>query len=122
MRGVLSVLGLDQAALAVARMRERVEALRDAAAPDAAVSEGVFEKLGSSLGALGFLIDTLGYQPALARKLFVYDEARDEFRFVGGRVGAAKPAASAGRYVFIWLTMSSMVVAASLANGPLPSR
>jgi hypothetical protein len=30
----------------------------------------------------------------LARKLFVYDEARDEFRFVGGRVGAAKPAAS----------------------------
>jgi len=94
MRGVLSVLGLDQAALAVARMRERVEALRDAAAPDAAVSEGVFEKLGSSLGALGFLIDTLGYQPALARKLFVYDEARDEFRFVGGRVGAATPAAS----------------------------
>ena len=93
MRGVLSVLGLDQAALAVARMRERVEALRDAA-PDAAVSEGVFEKLGSSLGALGFLIDTLGYQPALARKLFVYDEARDEFRFVGGRVGAATPAAS----------------------------
>jgi hypothetical protein len=46
--------GLDQAALAVARMRERVEALRDAAAPDAAVSEGVFEKLGSSLGRWAF--------------------------------------------------------------------
>ncbi|CAM5781644.1 Hpt domain-containing protein [Ottowia pentelensis] len=95
MRGVLSVLGLDQAALAVARMRERVDALRDEAAVPAPASDGTFERLGASLGALGFLIDTLGYQPALARKLFVYDEAQDEFRFVGGRVGAGTPAVPA---------------------------
>ena len=89
MRGVLNVLGLDQAALAVARMRERVEAMRNDEAPDESRQSDGFEKLGNSLGAMGFLIDTLSYQPALARKLFVYDEARDEFRFLGGRVGGA---------------------------------
>ena len=88
MRGVLSVLGLDQAALAVGHMRERVEGLRGETAVPAPASDGTFERLGASLGALGFLVDTLSYQPALARKLFVYDEARDEFRFVGGRAGA----------------------------------
>jgi chemosensory pili system protein ChpA (sensor histidine kinase/response regulator) len=36
----------------------------------------VFEKLGNSLGAMGFLIDMLSYQRALAKKLFVYDEER----------------------------------------------
>ncbi|MEZ5605844.1 MAG: Hpt domain-containing protein [Burkholderiaceae bacterium] len=93
MRGVLSVLGLDQAALAVSRMRERVDGLRDEASAAGPMPDGTFETLGSSLGAMGFLIDTLGYQPVLARKLFVYDEARDEFRFVGGRVSADKAVA-----------------------------
>ncbi len=97
MRGVLSVLGLDQAALAVARMRERVEALREDETPDPAARAGVFEKLGGSLGAMGFLIDTLSYQPALARKLFVYDEPTDEFRFLGGRVGGGGPASMPAR-------------------------
>jgi chemosensory pili system protein ChpA (sensor histidine kinase/response regulator) len=32
------------------------------------------KKLGNSLGAMGFLIDMLSYQRALAKKLFVYDE------------------------------------------------
>ena len=36
---------------------------------------GTFDKLGNNLGALGFLIDMLNYQPALAKKLFVFDEA-----------------------------------------------
>mgnify|MGYP006920590987 CR=1 FL=1 len=65
MRGVLSVLGLDQAAQAVLRMRDTVQGLL-AAAPEAPLA-GV-ESLGNSLGALGFLVDMLGYQPALARK------------------------------------------------------
>ena len=86
MRGVLSVLGLDQAALAVGRLRERVERLRESA-PDAADAAVEFEKLGNSLGAFGFLIDTLSYQPALARQLFVYDEQTDEFRYLAGRIG-----------------------------------
>ena len=90
MRGVLSVLGLDQASLAVVRMRDTVERLLvHAVAP--AERQPVFEKLGSSLGALGFLIDMLSYQRAMARKLFVYDEDLGELRILTGK---ARPRAS----------------------------
>jgi chemosensory pili system protein ChpA (sensor histidine kinase/response regulator) len=85
MRGVFSVLGLDQASLATVRMRDTVEKfLVDTIAEDAARS-GVFEKFGNSLGALGFLIDMLSYQRALAKKLFVYDEELGEFKPLMGR-------------------------------------
>lgn len=88
MRGVLSVLGLDQAAQAVARMREAVEAIMIAEEPDEAQGPGTFDKLGNNLGALGFLIDMLNYQPALAKKLFVYDEANAQLRPLMGRAAA----------------------------------
>jgi len=85
MRGVFSVLGLDQASLATVRMRDTVEKfLVDTIDEDAARS-GVFEKFGNSLGALGFLIDMLSYQRALAKKLFVYDEEAGEFKPLMGR-------------------------------------
>ncbi len=84
MRGVFSVLGLDQPSIAALRMRSSVERLMvgpldmDAARP-------VFEKLGNSLGAMGFLIDMLSYQRALAKQLFVFDEALGEFKPLMGR-------------------------------------
>ncbi|MEK9802368.1 MAG: hybrid sensor histidine kinase/response regulator, partial [Curvibacter sp.] len=85
MRGVFSVLGLDQASIATVRMRDTVEKfLVDTIDEDAARS-GVFEKFGNSLGALGFLIDMLSYQRALAKKLFVYDEELGEFKPLMGR-------------------------------------
>ncbi|AVO49935.1 hybrid sensor histidine kinase/response regulator [Melaminivora suipulveris] len=84
MRGVLSVLGLDQASLAVLHMRTVVERLLVGDVPDGERAQ-VFEKLGNSLGALGFLIDMLSYQRAMARKLFVYDEAQGELRSLMGR-------------------------------------
>ncbi|GKT20238.1 Hpt domain-containing protein [Acidovorax sp. SUPP3334] len=84
MRGVLSVLGLDQASLAVLRMRDTVERLLINQVPEAERQQ-VFEKLGSSLGALGFLIDMLSYQRTMARKLFVYDEELGELRILMGR-------------------------------------
>lgn len=84
MRGVLSVLGLDQASLAVARMRDTVERLLINEVPESE-RQSVFEKLGNSLGALGFLIDMLSYQRAMARKLFVYDEELGELRILMGR-------------------------------------
>jgi chemosensory pili system protein ChpA (sensor histidine kinase/response regulator) len=84
MRGVLSVLGLDQASLAVVRMRDTVERLLINEIPEEE-RPSVFEKLGSSLGALGFLIDMLSYQRAMARKLFVYDEELGELRILTGR-------------------------------------
>ena len=87
MRGVLSVLGLDQASLAVVRMRDMVERLLINEVPEAE-RQGVFEKLGNSLGALGFLIDMLSYQRTMARKLFVFDEELGELRILTGRVRA----------------------------------
>ena len=98
MRGVLSVLGLDQAAQAVLRMRETVEEiLVTEVDEEKARAAGTFDKLGNNLGALGFLIDMLNYQPTLAKKLFVYDDAAGELRPLMGRIGQAPPqAASAG--------------------------
>jgi len=87
MRGVLSVLGLDQASLAVVRMRDTVERLLINQVP-ASERQQVFEKLGNSLGALGFLIDMLSYQRTMARKLFVYDEELGELRILMGRTRA----------------------------------
>ena len=87
MRGVLSVLGLDQAALAIARLRGTVDELLASGADAGRIeASGAFERLGNSLGALGFQIDMLGYQPLLARKLFVYDAESGELRHRSGRV------------------------------------
>jgi chemosensory pili system protein ChpA (sensor histidine kinase/response regulator) len=90
MRGVLSVLGLDQAAQAVLRMREAVEEIIVTEIDEErARAAGTFDKLGNNLGALGFLIDMLNYQPTLAKKLFVYDDGTGELRPLMGRVGHA---------------------------------
>lgn len=94
MRGVFSVLGLDQAALATLRLRDSVERLLVDEIDEASARTGVFEKLGNSLGALGFLIDMLSYQRALAKKLFVYDEEQGEFKPLMGREKEAAPAPS----------------------------
>ena len=98
MRGVFSVLGLDQASLATLRMRDSVEKFLVDNIDEATARSGIFEKLGNSLGALGFLIDMLSYQRALAKKLFVYDEDLGEFKPLMGRdkeaqaVPASQPA------------------------------
>ncbi|RRD57767.1 response regulator [Comamonadaceae bacterium OH2545_COT-014] len=99
MRGVLSVLGLDHATQAVAHMRETVDALlldtSDANAPEPQAPADppveTFERLGNSLGALGFLIDMLSYQPVLAKKLFAFDADTGELRPLMGRAAAAEP-------------------------------
>ncbi|MCJ0762067.1 Hpt domain-containing protein [Variovorax terrae] len=88
MRGVLSVLGLDQASQAVLRMRDSVEQiLVTEIDEERARAAGTFDKLGNNLGALGFLIDMLNYQPALAKKLFIYDDERGELKPLMGRTG-----------------------------------
>ncbi|MET3497766.1 Hpt domain-containing protein [Variovorax boronicumulans] len=86
MRGVFSVLGLDQAALTVQRMREDVEAMLVSTSP--AEEMAGFDALGNNLGALGFLIDMLGYQPALAKRLFVFDTEAGELKPLMGRHAA----------------------------------
>ncbi len=90
MRGVLSILGLDDAIKAVQWMREHVEPLAmGQVSVDEARQAGLFEKLGLNLGALGFLIDMLSYQPVLAKKLFIFDQRDKELRPLMGR--AQKP-------------------------------
>jgi chemosensory pili system protein ChpA (sensor histidine kinase/response regulator) len=91
MRGVFSVLGLDQPSLAALRMRASVEQFLVDDVDEATARTGIFEKLGSSLGAMGFLIDMLSYQRTLAKKLFVYDEELGEFKPLMGRERAATP-------------------------------
>ena len=97
MRGVLSVLGLDHATQAVLRMRDSVEEILITEVDEArARAAGTFEKLGNNLGALGFLIDMLNYQPALAKKLFVYDAEAGELKpLMGRQTEAAAPEAPA---------------------------
>ncbi|WP_341912272.1 Hpt domain-containing protein [Polaromonas sp. YR568] len=96
MRGVLSVLGLDQAAQAVLRMRESVEQMLVTDVDEQlARTSGTFEQLGNNLGALSFLIDMLNYQPALAKKLFVYDDVKGELKPLMGRIHTAQDAAAA---------------------------
>lgn len=85
MRGVFSVLGLDQAAIASLRMRTTVEKFLVGGDDPSFDKNTAVEKLGNSLGALGFLIDMLSYQRELAKKLFVYDEDDGEFKPVMGR-------------------------------------
>ncbi|MEO8857355.1 MAG: Hpt domain-containing protein, partial [Burkholderiaceae bacterium] len=95
MRGVFSVLGLDQASLAALRMRDSVEKFLVDQIDVRSAGVGIFEKLGNSLGALGFLIDMLSYQRALAKKLFVYNEEAGEFQPVMGRDKLAREVSSA---------------------------
>ncbi|MBH2019592.1 MAG: Hpt domain-containing protein [Burkholderiales bacterium] len=95
MRGVLSVLGLDQASKAVLHMKGRVEEMLDTEIDEQQVrAAGTFEQLGNNLGVLSFLIDMLNYQPALVKKLFVYDEEKDELISLMGRSSRASDAAS----------------------------
>ena len=94
MRGVLSVLGLDQASQAVMRMRDSVERMLETEIDEErARAAGTFDQLGNNLGALSFLIDMLNYQPVLAKKLFVYDDAKGELRPLMGRAAKVQSTA-----------------------------
>jgi chemosensory pili system protein ChpA (sensor histidine kinase/response regulator) len=96
MRGVLSVLGLDQAAHAVLRMKASVEQMLVSEIEEQGTrADGTFDHLGNNLGALSFLIDMLNYQPVLAKKLFVYDEEKGELKPLMGRTQNAVSAALA---------------------------
>jgi len=92
MRGVLTVLGLDQAALACLRMRDEVDELANTEVdPDRPGPRELFERLANNLGALGFLIDMLSVQPALAKRMFRFDEASGRLDPVMGRRRGARP-------------------------------
>jgi chemosensory pili system protein ChpA (sensor histidine kinase/response regulator) len=92
MRGVLSVLGLDQAVQTVVRMRATVDQMLDTEVDkDLAREAGTFQQLGNNLSALSFLVDMLNYQPLLAKKLFVFDAEKGELLSLMGRQQAPVP-------------------------------
>jgi chemosensory pili system protein ChpA (sensor histidine kinase/response regulator) len=115
MRGVFSVLGLDQPSIAAIRMRASVEQFLVDDIDEESARTGIFEKIGNSLGAMGFLIDMLSYQRALAKTLFVYDEELGEFKPLMGReravVQEAEPASQAD--------IDSDVVALEMLTAPV---
>lgn len=118
-RGVLSVLGLDEASQAVLHMREVVENLL-ASPPEATTLKGVFDQLGNNLGALGFLIDMLNYQPALARKLFVFDPATGVLSPIMGRT--AEPGGEPTEVPLVDLARAAAAAVAETAPAELTER
>ncbi len=118
MRGVFSVLGLDQAALAAVRMRSTTEQL-------IRPGEGTLEdtknwtlQLVNSLSAFGFLIDMLRYQPVMAKEMFEYDEALGEFRFTMAREPGREQALRVHQVQAFTLTRPSPPIP-SLAADPI---
>ncbi|MEY4754159.1 MAG: hypothetical protein RJA44_1834, partial [Pseudomonadota bacterium] len=86
MRGVLSVLGIDQGCLAASCMAGDVQTLLDAAdEPQSPEVLALFQRLAGNLGALGFLIDMLSVQPQMARSLFLFDQGSGVLAPVMGR-------------------------------------
>ena len=71
MRGVLVVLGVDDAAIALQHMRSDTETLLGVAPLHATPEQ--LERLAVNMGALGFLFDMLAVQPALAKAMFRFD-------------------------------------------------
>ncbi|MBS0433986.1 MAG: Hpt domain-containing protein [Proteobacteria bacterium] len=86
MRGVLSVLGVEQATAALLRMRDEIEGLTQTEVDPARVAQtGLFDRIAGNLGALGFLIDMLSVQPQMAKSLFVFDPRTGTLDPVMGR-------------------------------------
>ncbi|MEJ5999034.1 hybrid sensor histidine kinase/response regulator [Paucibacter soli] len=95
MRGVFSVLGVDQGALTCVRMRDQIDELANTEVdPSRSGPREQFERLASNLGALGFLIDMLSVQPQLAKRMFRFDEASGSLISAVGRERLSKPVAS----------------------------
>jgi len=88
MRGVLSVLDMDQASMAVLRMSEDIDVLASTEVDaQRSAATGTFTRLADNLGALSFMIDMLSVQPQLARSLFRFDPETGNLSAVMGRRG-----------------------------------
>ncbi|MET3918126.1 chemosensory pili system protein ChpA (sensor histidine kinase/response regulator) [Variovorax sp. OAS795] len=128
MRGVFSVLGLEQAAHTVQRMRDDVEQMLVGNASPIEEMQS-FDALGNNLGALGFLIDMLGYQPTLAKRLFVFDAEAGELKPLMGRqpadtaaAEAVAPGAAAGSDAVLSIEEVDAQIASKLAALATPNR
>ncbi|MDL5032789.1 Hpt domain-containing protein [Pelomonas sp. APW6] len=118
MRGVLSVLGMDQAALACVRMRDEIDALASTEVdPSLAGPKEIFDRLANNLGALGFLIDMLSVQPQLAKRMFHFDEVSGSLNSEVRRQKSAPVAVPNSSD----LLSQVQAAAAAVASGELPA-
>ena len=115
--GALSVLGLVDGAQAARRMHEDVRRLRDADAAQDDVRPQDVDALGGNLDALGLLVDRLGYQPALARRAFVFDAATGALRAAASEAAAVDGGGAAPSSPPVPVPMSA---SASAADMPSP--
>ena len=103
MRGVLSVLGMDQASQAALHMRDEVDALAQTEVdPQRAIQAGTFDRLADNLGALSFLIDMLSVQPQLAKSLFRFDPETGSLSAVMGQSDRVSAYSNRGAGRFYW--------------------
>ncbi len=72
MKGVLGVIGLESAVQTVAHLQQRVADWRPVSRSDSWWKETV-SNVGANMATLGLMVDMLGYQPALASRLFRFD-------------------------------------------------
>jgi chemosensory pili system protein ChpA (sensor histidine kinase/response regulator) len=91
MRGVLSVLGLDQAVQAVAACAPASSRFWTPRSTRTRPEGRHVPAAGQQPQRLEFLVDMLNYQPALAKKLFQFDEERGELVPLMGRSPSAVP-------------------------------
>ena len=97
MRGVVSVLGLDQASHTILRMRDDVEPLLSGAMDaDEASERGIFDRMAGNLSALGFMIDMVSVQPQMAKSLFRFDSASGTLQSVARRGGVSRESGFGG--------------------------
>ncbi|WP_127996941.1 hybrid sensor histidine kinase/response regulator [Piscinibacter defluvii] len=121
MRGVLSVLGMDQATAALLRMRDEIEGLvQTQLDPQRVDQTGLFDRIAGNLGALGFLIDMLSVQPQLAKSLFVFDPRTGTLDPVMGRGPGARQLGAAPPPVEPRLIEQAQQLAFTAARGDVP--
>ena len=85
MYGVFSVLGLQQAASAVFKIRETLDSHLSVEKRKRPIPLAVYEQIARSVSTMGFLIDMLNYQIAIAKEMFVFDSEAGEFTYLNGR-------------------------------------
>ncbi len=121
MRGVLSVLGMDQATAALLRMRDEIEGLvQTQLDPQRVDQTGLFDRIAGNLGALGFLIDMLSVQPQMAKSLFVFDPRTGTLDPVMGRGPGARQLGAAPPPVEPRLIEQAQQLAFTAARGDVP--
>ena len=82
---------MQQATSAVSKIREILDSHLSIEKRNRPIPLHVYEQIARSVSTMGFLIDMLNYQIAIARELFVFDSEAGEFTYLNGRrTGAQK--------------------------------